>query len=243
LETFQLLIALATLLGLTIHVVDVVGTYLNTILEEEIFMMQPPNYEDGSGKVWQLLRPLYGLKQAGRAWNDELNQTFLEMQFTRLFSDQCVYIRHTDHDLVIVSVHIDDMTILGSDDNATAGIKTELKKHFKITDLGEAKQVVRIELKRDMEKGTLKIMQSQYIRRILEKFGMAASHPVSMPLDPNIKLIKTPDDEHHDIPEYRSAIGSLMYAAIGTRPDISFAVQTLSQLMSNPGPTHWTAVK
>ena len=243
LETFRLLIVLATNLGLIIHVVDVVGAYLNGVLEEVIFMLQPPEYDDGTGRVWQLLKPLYGLKQAGRAWNEELNQTFLKMNFTWLFSDQCIYIRHTDHDLLITSVHIDDMTILGSDIDAIAGMKAELGNYFTITDLGEAKQIVGLELERDLENGTLKIMQSQYIKRVLEKFGMIDSHPVSTPLDPNVKLIRTPDDEHHDIPEYRSAIGSLMYAASRTRPDISFAVQTLSQFMSNPGPAHWTAVK
>ena len=72
---------------------------------------------------------------------------------------------------------------------------------------------------------------------------MSNSHPVQMPLVPNVKLIKTPEDEHHNIPEYGTAIGSLMYAAIGTRPDIAFAIQMLSQFTSNPNPTHWTAVK
>ena len=72
---------------------------------------------------------------------------------------------------------------------------------------------------------------------------MADSHLVNTPLDPNVKLIKLLDIENYDIPDYRSAISSLMYAAIGTRLDISFAVQHLSQFMSNPGPAHWTAVK
>jgi hypothetical protein len=94
-----------------------------------------------------------------------------------------------------------------------------------------------------MEAGTLKIKQTLYIKKVLEKFGMADSHPVSTPLDQNIKLVKTPDDKHHNIPKYQSTIGSLMYAAIGTRPNISFAVQTLSQFMSNPGPAHWSAIK
>jgi hypothetical protein len=53
-----------------------------------------------------------------------------------------------------------------------------------------------------MEAGTLKIKQTLYIKRVLEKFGMADSHPVSTPLDPNIKLVKVPNDEHHNIPEY-----------------------------------------
>jgi Reverse transcriptase (RNA-dependent DNA polymerase) len=79
LETFWLLIALTTKLKLVIHVVDVVGAYLNGTLDEVIFMMQPLEYDDGTGRVWQLLQPLYGLKQVGRAWNKELNQTFLKI--------------------------------------------------------------------------------------------------------------------------------------------------------------------
>ena len=243
LETFRLLIAIGTELGLVVHVVDVVGAYLNGKLEEVIFMMQPPEYDDGSGRVWQLLRPLYGLKQAGRAWNEELNATFQKLKFTRLLTDQCVYIRVTDQELSITAVHIDDITILGSDIDAVNRVKDDLRNHFTITDLGEAKQVVGLELERDHAKGTTKIFQSQYIKKILERFGMENSHPVATPMDPNIKLIKTPDDEHYDILDYRSAIGSLMYAAIGTRPDIAFAVQCLSQFLNNPGPAHWTAVK
>lgn len=72
---------------------------------------------------------------------------------------------------------------------------------------------------------------------------MEKSHPVSTPLDPNIKLIKLDKEEEYDMPDYQAAVGSLMYTAIGTRPDISFAVQTLSQFNSNPGPIHWMAVK
>jgi hypothetical protein len=128
LETFWLLIALTTKLELMIHVVDVVGAYLNGTLDEVIFMMQPPEYDDGTGRVWQLLQLLYGLKQAGRAWNEELHQTFLKMDFTWLFSDQCVYIRHTDQDLLITLVHIDDMTILGSDTDAITNMKAKLGK-------------------------------------------------------------------------------------------------------------------
>ena len=72
---------------------------------------------------------------------------------------------------------------------------------------------------------------------------MSNSHLVHMPLDPNVKLIKMPEDKHHNIPEYGTTIGLFMYAAIRTRPDIAFTVQTLSQFTCNPNPTHWTAIK
>jgi Reverse transcriptase (RNA-dependent DNA polymerase) len=116
-------------------------------------------------------------------------------------------------------------------------MKVELRGHFTITDLWEVKQIVGLELERDVETATLKIMQSQYIKRVLQKFGMTDSHPVT-PLDPNVKLVKTPESEHYNILDYRNTIGSLMYAAVGMWPDISFTVQTLSQFMSNPGPAH-----
>ena len=137
-------------MGLVIHVVDIMGAYLNGTLEEVIFMVQPPEYDDGTGRVWQLLKPLFGLKQAGWAWNNELNKAFQKMNFTQLFSDQCVYIRVTDHDLLITSIHINNMTIFGSDTEATVRMKVKLKEHFTITDLGEARQIVGLELERDV---------------------------------------------------------------------------------------------
>src|SRR6202522_1703715 len=243
LETFRLLMALATKLGLIIHVVDIVGAYLNGTLQETIYMEQPPDYDDGTERVSLLIKALYGLKQAGRTWNDELNQLFIGMEYTRLFSDQCVYIRHQEHDLTLTAVYTNVIMILGSDIDAIKKAKAELGQHFTITDLAEARQIVGLELQRDLEEGTLKLSQTQYIQRTLQKFGMADSHPVNTPMDPNVKLIKLLDTENYDILDYRSVIGSLMYTAIGTRPDISFAVQHLSQFMSNPRPAHWTDIK
>src|SRR5271155_5596535 len=132
-----------------------------------------------------------------RTWNE----SFIGMEYTRLFSDQCVYIRHQEYDLTLAAVHTDDITILGSDIDAIKKAKAELGKHFTITDLGEAKQIVGLELQRNLEEGTLKLSQTQYIHRTLEIFGLADSHAVNTPLDPNVKLIKLPDTENYDIPD------------------------------------------
>jgi hypothetical protein len=206
-------------------------------------MVQIPRYEDGTDSVCLLKRTLYRLQQSRQVWNKKLNAAFLKLGFKWLFADQCVYIRHTDQDLVIVAVHIDNMAIFSLDDTAMATIKKELAGYFTITDLGELKQIVGMEVKQDWECGTLKLSQSQYIKKILDIFGMADSHPVKMPLNPNVALTNTPEGVQHKLPEYRAAIGSLMYTAIGTKPEIAYAVQKLSQYTSNPSPKHWTAVK
>ena len=160
-----------------------------------------------------------------------------------MFSDQCVYIRHIRNNVIIIGVHIDDMLVLASDNEAMAEFKKEFGHKFDISDLGELKQIVGFEVQRDLTKGTINLTQTQYVGKILDRFGMTKSTPVKMPMDPHVKLTKTPEEEHHDIPEYAAAIGSLMYAAIGTRPDIAYAVQHLSQFTSNPSPAHWSAIK
>jgi len=242
-ETLRLLCAIATHLGLKIHVVDAVGAYLNGTLEEEIYMTQPPGYDDLSSKFLLLILSIYGLKQAGRTWNTKLNADFIDLGFKRLSSDQCVYFRQSDDKIEIIAVHVDDMALFTTDDTAMDILKKQLASKFEISDLGPIKQMVGYEFTRDESRRLMKVSQTQYISRVLEKFGMADSTPVKTPLDANVKLEKTPEGESHDIPAYRHAIGSLMYAATGTRPDIAFAVQHLSQFSSNPSPAHWTAIK
>jgi len=113
--------------------------------------------------------------------------------------------------------------------------------------LGEMKKILGIQVIRDHKARTLKITQGAYIDKILACFNMVDANPVTTPLPKNIKLNDIeapPDDQTADtyVP-YAKAIGSLMYAAIQTRPDIAFAVQNLSQYTSQPAPEHWTAVK
>jgi hypothetical protein len=124
-----------------------------------------------------------------------------------------------------------------------AKLKGELKSHFTMTDLGEMKKILGIQVIRDRKAGTLKIAQSAYIDKILARFNMAEAKPVTTPLSKNIKLDNIHTRAEDPNMPYAKAIGSLMYAALQTRPDIAFAVQHLSQYTSNPAQEHWTAVK
>jgi hypothetical protein len=117
-----------------------------------------------------------------------------------------------------------DMAIFGSN-NALSKIKRDFRNHFTITDLGDLKKIAGLEFVYDRERGFIVLTQKQYILKVLERFGMLEANPVKIRLDPNLKLTKTPNSQKFNIPDYAQGIGSLMWAAINTRPDIAYAAQ------------------
>ncbi|KAF7334034.1 hypothetical protein MVEN_02308800 [Mycena venus] len=244
-ETNRLLLALAARYDLEMHTVDVKGAYLNGELREEIYMKQPEGFSDGTPRVWRLHKTIYGLEQSGRVWNETLDAHFKKHKSQRLLTDRCVYVRRDGKDMTIVAVHVDDMSIYASNVKLISCTEDKLESSFQITRLGDAKQLLGMEIHRDRAHGTLTITQSTYINKILAFHGMDSSNVIATPMDPNVKLTKLQDGESHpDIKNvYQSMVGALMYAAITTRPDIAYAVQMLSQFSSNHGPVHLTAVK
>ena len=137
---------------------------------------------------------------------------------------------------------MNNMLILGKSTAHILALKGKLEETYEMTDLGEARWILNMEVLRDRGKRTLKLSQDKYIEEILERHGMADCRPVSTPMAQNQKLTKLTEAEI-DPKDYQRALGSLMYAMLGTRPDIAFAVAKLAQFNSNPGMTHWTAVK
>lgn len=243
LESFRILVAISVRLQLDLHQIDVVGAYLNSPLTETIYMRQIPGYDDHTGRVCRLHKALYGLKQAGRAWNRELDRVLIsDLKFSRSASDPCIYIRINGSDLTLIGIHVDDMVIVSSAESFN-NLRKALQATFDITDLGIASLFVGIQIDRD-ERGSITLNQSRYIDTILERFKMLECNPAHTPLDPNVVLTAASDERQivTDVP-YQVLVGSLMYAAVGTRPDIAFAAQALSQFNTKPTQVHWTAAK
>ncbi len=149
----------------------------------------------------------------------------------------------------IAPAYVDDITVTGTNSAKIAWTKAELKKHFKLRDMGPVDFFLGIQVIRDRPNRTIQLSQRQAIVDILHKFNMGSCHPVATPLDPGVKLSiadspksKKEELEMRNIP-YREAVGSLLYISIATRPDISYAVGVLSRFSSNPGMAHWKAVK
>ena len=112
-------------------------------------------------------------------------------------------------------------------------------------DLGAANQILGMRISRDRKNRTLKLSQAEYVEKVLNRFNMHAAKPVSTPLASHFKLSKelSPEKENMSKVPYASAVGSLMYAMVCTRPDIAYSVGLVSRFMGNPGKTHWNAAK
>ncbi|HEY0433295.1 MAG TPA: reverse transcriptase domain-containing protein [Chitinophagaceae bacterium] len=246
-NSIRTLIALAANQNLKIHQMDVKTAYLNGDIDETIIMTQPEGFAKGN-KVCKLKKALYGLKQAGRAWYRTIDAFFKNIGLEKTNADNCVYRCINQGETLIVALYVDDLLIISDSMTSINKLKAELSNKFEMKDLGEVHSILGINVMR--EKGTITLDQSNYIENILRKFRMSDCKPVTTPMDPNVKLTKTdaknetdPKNEKPLKKVYQQAVGSLMYAMLGTRPDIAFAVSAVSRYSANPSPTHWTAVK
>ena len=115
--------------------------------------------------------------------------------------------------------------------------------------MGVAKQIPELRIEKDRVVVTLKLIQGSYIEKVLDMFNMTNAKSVKTPLVSQFKLSKEQSPKNDDelkrmvrIP-YASAVGSLMYTMICTRPDIALTVGVVSRYMANPSEQHWEAVK
>ena len=161
--------------------------------------------------------------------------------FSQSTADPCVFTR-VDDLVTIIAVYADDLILMTSGLDQMVELKQSLADHFKMKDLGPLHYLLGITVVQG--KGHISIHQKQYILRLLKRFGMEDAKPVSTPADISVKLTK--DDgvsKEVDSTEYQSLVGSLLYAAIATRPDISQAVGAVSKFCSSPTQAHFTATK
>lgn len=244
-ESIRALFALAAKERMCVHQMDVETAFLNGILLEEVYMQQPEGYEE-KGKeqqVCRLHRSIYGLKQSPRCWNDALDAQLRRLGFTQTPRDPCLYVSDA-HSEMIVAVYVDDLMVAGKNIDQIQETKTKLSKEFRMKDLGRIHQFLGIRVIQDLAEENIWIGQANYILKLLTKFGMQDSHPVSTPSDTDSKLTKkTAEDEAADQQVYQAAVGSLLYLSTKTRPDISFAVGSAARFSSDPSQAHWRAVK
>jgi len=225
LASIRAVLAFAATEDLETGQIDIKEAYLNGELthDECIYMHQPPGYAKGPF-VCKLKKTLYGLKQSGCRWYQKLVEIMTTLKFSRSEVNQAVFYRRDKRMnlLIIILVHVDDCSIVASAQLLINRFKIEIRKHVDITDLGALHWILGIELKCIHEEKKLLLSQRSYINSILRRYGFDNLKPISTPMDLNVRLssAQSPtatDDiaKMCDIP-YHEAIGSLMYASLGT---------------------------
>eukprot|EP00253_Pinus_taeda_P024973 PITA_24973 len=162
--------------------------------------------------------------------------TFIRgLGFTRSKADHCVYFKLIGDRVTYLVLYVDDMLLVGNDKEIIQDLKTQLSSKFDMKDLGATNYILGMEIKRDRAKRKLWLNQRKYVETILQRFNMQDSKPVKVPIPVGLRLSaeqcpKTQEEEEDmsHVP-YASAVGSLMYAMVCTRPDIAHAVGVLSR--------------
>jgi len=246
-QSLRSILSIANDNDMEIYHLDVKTAFLNAEVEEDIYMKQPYGFVKSGEEhlVCKLNKAIYGLKQASRAWNNKFNQVIQKYGFNQLISDNCIYKHNDTYGNTYIALYVDDLLLTSNNKKFLNHIKKLLQQHFEMTDLGEVQYMLGWEIARNRENRTLTISQEKYINEIVKRFNMENSKPTSIPMDTNYKAQNpTQLDKASEIKfPYREAIGSLMYAAIGTRPDIMYATSLMSRFQENYQNSHITTIK
>ena len=186
------------------------------------------------------------MKQAPRQWNYKLDSFLKEFGLNNCESDHCVYVTYMFNSLTILALYVDDGLLCSQSKAAISKIENCLSNRFQVR-FGDAESFVGMEI--ESSPIGIKIHQSSYIKRLLERFKMVDCKPVLTPGDSYQKLSSEmcPKNEleraqSSKIP-YQELVGALMFLTSISRPDIAFEVSKASQFMSNYGELHWKATK
>jgi hypothetical protein len=181
--TVRVVITVAASRGWVLHQMDVNNAFLHGELQEEVYLDQPPGYEDMSHPdyVCRLHKALYGLKHTSRAWHDKIAEYLVTIGFYMSDVDHSLYVRKSDEGIVVITIYVDHLIVGGDNEKEVEHVKSLLKQKFDMKDLGELKFFLGIEVIRTPE--GIWLLQRQYALEMLPKYGMVGCKPISIPLD------------------------------------------------------------
>ncbi|GJX86150.1 putative ribonuclease H-like domain-containing protein [Tanacetum coccineum] len=217
-EAIRLFLAYASFMGFLVYQMDVKSAFLYGTIEEEVYVSQPPGFKepDHPDKVYKVVKALYGLHQAPRAWYETLANYLLGNGFKRGKIDQTLFIKKQKGDILLVQVYVDDIIFGSTNKELCTGFEKLMKDKVQMSSMGELTFFLGLQLQQK-EDGI---------------FIIDLENP----------LVKDGDADDVDVHLYRSMIGSLMYLT-ASRLDIKFAVCACAKFQVNPKTSHLLAVK
>ena len=240
-DTVRMVIALATQNGWKMYQLDVKSAFLHAELNEYVYVEQPQGYEKKGEehKVYKLKKRCMVLNKL--TWYSRIEAYFVKEGFEKCSCEHTLFVKREDEGkILIVSLYVDDLIFTGSDESMYVKFKNSMKLEFDMTDLGEMKYFLGVEILKNSE--GIYINQKKYAKELLETFKMEKSNSVQNPIVPGVKLIKDEEGTKVDATMYKQLVESLMYLT-ATRPDLMYVVCLISRFMSNPTELHMQAAK
>ncbi|GJU48486.1 putative ribonuclease H-like domain-containing protein [Tanacetum coccineum] len=220
-KAIRLFLAYTSFMGFIVYQMDVKSAFLYGIIEKEVYVCQPPGFEDPDypDKVYKVVKALYGLHQAPRAWYETLAKYLLDNRFHRRRIDQTLFIKKQKGDILLVQVYVDDIIFGSTKKELCTEFEKLMKDKFQMSSMGELTFFLGLQVKQK-EDGIF-ISQDKYVAEILRKFNYTYVKTTSTPVDLEKPLVKDGDADDVDVHLYRSMIGSLMYLT-SSRPNIIY---------------------
>lgn len=166
--SLRLLLALAVIRNMDVDQMDVMTAFLNPSLEEEIYM-ELPNDEILQGRICRLKKSIYGLKQASRAWNHEIDRTLKNLDFKQSKYDPCIYHRFYGKAILYIALYVDDFIIVSNNVKEKQWLKKRLMERFKMKDLGSVHHCLGIRIIRDRKMGYYLVGSDKIHRKYFAK--------------------------------------------------------------------------
>ncbi|KAK1387877.1 hypothetical protein POM88_016055 [Heracleum sosnowskyi] len=242
LEAIRIFLAFVAHCNFKVFQMDVKSAFLNGELEEEVYVEQPPGFEDAEmyDFVYKLFKALYGLKQAPRAWYDTLSAFLLENQFTRGVVDKTLFYKHHGKDIILVQIYVDDIIFGSSNEKPCEKFSSLMRNKYEMSMMGELSFFLGLQvLQKD---DGIFICQAKYVKELLKKFNLEDSSPAKTPISTSTSLDLDSKGKKVDSSAYRGMVGSLLYLT-ASRPDIMFATCLCARFQADPKESHLVAIK
>lgn len=245
-DSLRVLLAMATQEDLEMLQFDVKTAFLYGKLEENIYMKIPEGLSVSSGvsdPVCKLNKSLYGLKQSSRCWNKTFTMFLSKHGFKMCDSENSVYVGRVCDERVYLILFVDDGLILAKTKIVLDSVISVLRSEFEIT-VNEPDVFVGVQIERNREEKSMFLCQSNYALRVLIRFNMTEGKSVCTPADTSLDLRVDESSllDNEKFP-FRELVGSLMFLATVTRPDLAFSVNLVSRFLSSYNSSHWEAAK
>ncbi|XP_019433075.1 PREDICTED: uncharacterized protein LOC109339972 [Lupinus angustifolius] len=203
-------------------------------------MSLPPSvFSPIPNQVCKLNKSIYGLKQASRQWFSKLSSSLLDLGYNQSHHDHSIFTKHSNSNFTTLLIYVDDLILGENDISEINKVKHHLDSKFKIKDLGLLKYFLGLEVARSKQGITL--CQRKYALDLLSDSSFLSSKPMHTPMTKHPHLHQEDSPPYNNLVLYRQLVGRLLYLT-NTRPDLSFAIQQLSQFMTAPTTNHYKAM-